>query len=207
MLSGGYFLIAIPDCQILASYFHFVVSCKLGQTWKLCKLWRGRLGTLKCERTHQGEGKQNGTREEARCWYIVDVEKKNAQGFDLKNAFDAICYTLPRTLRQSQKINNSLWLSHLFGSCCFSSFAHAVTLGAFFVSLSLQITRLLEDSGTVFMSTCWRLGSCQTRLTQRLARPTMTPSRYSVVTYAAKLKYRLFSFMKNHILHADESEL
>lgn len=71
-----------------------------------------------------------------------------------KNAFDAICYTLPRTLRQSQKINNSLWLSHLFGSCCFSSFAHAVTLGAFFVSLSLQITRLLEDSGTVFMSTC-----------------------------------------------------
>lgn len=112
-----------------------------------------------------------------------------------KNAFDAICYTLPRTLRQSQKINNSLWLSHLFGSCCFSSFAHAVTLGAFFVSLSLQITRLLEDSGTVFMSTCWRLGSCQTRLTQRLARPTMTPSRYSVVTYAAKLKYRLFSFM------------
>lgn len=74
-----------------------------------------------------------------------------------KNAFDAICYTLPRTLRQSQKINNSLWLSHLFGSCCFSSFAHAVTLGAFFVSLSADHTSVggLGDSFYEYLLKAW----------------------------------------------------
>lgn len=47
------------------------------------------------------------------------------------DAFDAICCALPTTLRQSQKINNSLWLSHLSVSHCFSSFSCSVTLCRF----------------------------------------------------------------------------
>lgn len=46
---------------------------------------------------------------------------------------------------------------------------------------SPQITHQSEGSGTVFTSTCWRRGSCRTRLIQRPARPTTTPSRYNSI--------------------------
>lgn len=158
---------------LAASHPLYVMSCKLGRPWKLCKhvrlsewgQWNVSTSGEKVNKTQEMRGKvlpvYCGCREEnpPRTWL---------------DAFDAICYALPGTVKKSRKISNSS-----------SSFSLSVTLSTLlFLSFSppsLQITPQSEDLGTVFTSTCWRLGSCQTRRIQKPARHMMMPSRYSAI--------------------------
>ena len=63
------------------SHLHYVVSCKLGQTWKLCKLPRGRLGTLKCELIRERVNKTGNERKHTANILWVS-RRKYTQGLD-----------------------------------------------------------------------------------------------------------------------------
>lgn len=122
---------------LAASHPLCVMSCKLGRPWKLCK--HVRLSEWGQWNVSTSGGKVNKTQEMRGKVLPVycGCREENPPRTSL-DAFDAICYALPGTVKKSRKINN-LFFGILPVSHCSSSFSLSVTLS--FLSFPLPLFR------------------------------------------------------------------